>query len=97
MSDNGKQLKLEEFERLYTENGIFHIRSTPYHPEENGLVERFHGMHLFMLCKYCKHQSGKWSSLLPVLLYYSKATPSASPSCFPYTYVLSDLQSSILS
>eukprot|EP00731_Ephydatia_muelleri_P023099 Em0015g682a len=41
VSDNGPQFVAKEFEDFMLKNGIRHIRSAPYHPATNGLVERF--------------------------------------------------------
>ena len=41
MSDNGPQFVAKEFEEFMLNNGIKHIRSAPYHPATNGLVEHF--------------------------------------------------------
>ena len=40
ISDNGAQLKSEEFEQFLKRNGIKHITSVPYQPATNGLAER---------------------------------------------------------
>ena len=41
VSDNGPQFTSEEFIDFMKKNHIKSIRSTPYHPSTNGLVERF--------------------------------------------------------
>ena len=41
MSDNGPQFISEEFSKFCRANGIKHIRSAPYHPTTNGIIERF--------------------------------------------------------
>ena len=41
VSDNGPQFVSEQFQDFLQGNGIQHIRSAPYHPSTNGLVERF--------------------------------------------------------
>ena len=41
VTDNGPQFVSADFEKFLKGNGIKHIRSAPYHPASNGLVERF--------------------------------------------------------
>lgn len=41
VSDNGPQFVSQEFADFLKQNGVKHIRSTPYHPSTNGLAERF--------------------------------------------------------
>ena len=41
VSDNGPQFVSQEFDNFCRQNNIKHIKSAPYHPASNGLVERF--------------------------------------------------------
>lgn len=41
VTDNGPQFVAQEFDKFCKSNGIKHVRSAPYHPASNGLVERF--------------------------------------------------------
>ena len=41
VSDNSPRFVSQEFADFLKQNGVKHVRSTPYHPSTNGLVERF--------------------------------------------------------
>ena len=41
VSDNGPQFVSEEFETVMKQNGVKHIKCSPYHPSSNGQAERF--------------------------------------------------------
>ena len=78
VSDNGPQFVSKEFETFLNKNGIRHVRSSPYHPQSNGKIERFH-------CYLKKHfraavSEGKsWEDELPSILMAYRST------CHPMT------------
>ena len=51
LSDQGKQFKCRLFEVLCEKFKISKIHSSPYHPQSNGVVQRFHGTLVPMLRK----------------------------------------------
>lgn len=51
-SDNGPQFIAEIVREFFKENGLNHVFTTPYTPEENGHIESFHGIMSRSLGKY---------------------------------------------
>lgn len=42
ISDNGPQLVAREFKDFIREAGMTHLRTSPYHPQSKGKIERWH-------------------------------------------------------
>ncbi|GBN01125.1 Transposon Ty3-G Gag-Pol polyprotein, partial [Araneus ventricosus] len=64
-SDQGSQLCSSMFVEFTRMLGTQKIKTTPYHPISNGIVERFH-RHLKSAIK--AHENEKWSELIPIIL-----------------------------
>ena len=60
------------------------LRTTPYHPMCNGLVERFNGVLKTMLKKYVSKQPNIWDKYLPYLLFAYREVPQASTGFSPF-------------
>jgi putative transposase len=43
ISDNGPQFIAKEFKQFVREGGLTHVRTSPYYPQSNGKLERWHG------------------------------------------------------
>jgi transposase InsO family protein len=43
ISDNGSQFTARDFKRFVRLVGITHVRTSPYYPQSNGKLERWHG------------------------------------------------------
>jgi len=42
ITDNGSQYTAKEFKHFITRTGLTHVRTSPYYPQSNGKIERFH-------------------------------------------------------
>src|SRR5262252_1552392 len=43
ISDNGPQFAAREFKQFIRISGMDHVRTSPYYPQANGKIERWHG------------------------------------------------------
>ena len=43
ISDNGPQFVARDFKEFVRVNGMTHVRTSPYYPQSNGKIERWHG------------------------------------------------------
>ncbi len=87
LSDQGKQFESELFNQLCTKLKINKFRSSPYHPQSNGIVERFHGTLIPMLRKALK--GGKdWPKQLKYCLFAIRSTPNRSTGFSPFQVLL---------
>ena len=87
LTDQGTNFTSELLEEIYHLLHIGSLRTSSYHPQTDGLVERFNGTLKEMLRK-CATQDGKdWDKLLPYVLFVYREAPmspqiSRRLSCF---------------
>ena len=79
VSDNGPAFVSKEFEEFMKNNGIRHVKSAPYHPSTNGLVER--AVQTFK--KAMKKQSGTLQTRLSRFLFKYRTTPHTTTGISP--------------
>ena len=82
-SDNGTQFTGKTFQDWLRQNGIRHIRSSPYHPQGNGVVERLHRTLNNIITKITQHK-GNWATITPMALYFIRCTPSVTTGISPF-------------
>lgn len=80
-SDRGGQFESNVFTEMAKWLGTSHIRTTSYHPQSNGMVERFH-RHLKQSL-IAKANSRHWNDDLQLILLSIRATPKADLKCSP--------------
>lgn len=74
ISDNGGEFTSQEFANWLSEFGIEHRFTSPYHPQTNGLVERFNGTLQKILLKLSGGNERLWSKYLTEALYAYRIT-----------------------
>ncbi|KAF0772627.1 Uncharacterized protein FWK35_00001963, partial [Aphis craccivora] len=67
-TDQGRQFESDLFRALFV------VKSSPYHPQSNGMVERFHRT---LKSALIAHESKDWSSKLPIVLLAPRNTIKA--------------------
>lgn len=80
-TDRGKQFESRLFSELCKLFGSSRIRTTSYHPQANGMVERFHRKLKDSIIARCN--SMHWSEELPIVLLGIRATVKEDLNCSP--------------
>uniref|UniRef100_A0A0K8UV92 RNA-directed DNA polymerase n=1 Tax=Bactrocera latifrons TaxID=174628 RepID=A0A0K8UV92_BACLA len=79
-SDLGRQFESALFQQLLQWLGVSHLRTTPYHPQGNGLVERWHRtLKSAILC----HKVDQWTTYLPLILLGLRSAFKVDIGCTP--------------
>ncbi|XP_037931144.1 uncharacterized protein LOC119665956 [Teleopsis dalmanni] len=65
ITDQGRQFESTLFNELEKLIGAKHIRTSPRHPQANGLIERFH--RTLKTAMKCKHEH-QWSDAIPLIV-----------------------------
>ena len=86
-TDNGTNFTSKHFREWVTTFGIEHKTSTPYHPESQGVVERFHQTLKSILRKLCNGNDKVWDDNLPFALFAIRSAPSETLGMSPFELV----------
>lgn len=69
LSDNGAHFRNEVVKNLTEMVNTKHVLTTPYHPQCNGMVEKFNGTLVNSLRKMSYLKGDSWDSYIPTVLY----------------------------
>ena len=84
VSDQGSNLIGKLMTQLFELLGISRIKTSVYHAEANGLVERFNGTLKQMLRKFVGECTEYWDKYLPYLLFAYREVPCQSTGYSPF-------------
>ena len=87
VTDNGTEFD-GDFEKMCKSFGLKHIRTSAYHPQANGLVERFNGVLKRALYRLCENHPSSWPHLIPRVLRASRATRHSTTGLSPSEYLM---------
>ena len=84
LMDQGSNFTSQLLAELYRLLHIHPIRTSPYHPQTDGLVERFNQTLKSMLRKAATDEGKDWDKLVPYLLFAYREVPQASTGFSPF-------------
>ena len=84
LSDRGSQFTSDVMREVCRLLSVAQLHSAPYHPQCNGLVERFNGTLKNMLKKLMDSQPTAWDKLVPSCLFALREIPNETTGISPF-------------
>ena len=82
-SDQGPEFQAELMKEVCKLLDITQTKTTPYHPQSDGQVERFNRTLLNLLAKLCENEPEEWEDHLPFVMFAYRSTVHDSTGCTP--------------
>ena len=83
LTDQGSNFMSRLLSSMYERLGIQALRTSPYHPQTDGLVERFNQTLKAMLRRFVDADARNWDTLLPYMLFAYREAPQSSTGFSP--------------
>ena len=84
LTDNGTNFISKVIKQFCQTTGVHQIRTSPYHPETDGMVERFNSTLKKLLRKLTQNTKIEWDKCLPFVLWAYRGTMHATTGFSPY-------------
>ena len=84
LTDQGTNFQSQQLRELYRLLHIDALCTSPYHPQTDGLVERFNQTLKSMLRKTASTEGKDWDRLIPFLLFAYREVPQESTGYSPF-------------
>ena len=86
-SDQGSNFMSHLFQDVMLQLGIKQVKSSPYHPQSQGALERFHQTLKTMMRAYCFQENKDWDEGIPLLLFAARESVQESLGFSPFELV----------
>ncbi|KAJ8035952.1 hypothetical protein HOLleu_19788 [Holothuria leucospilota] len=83
-TDQGRQFESDVVKNLCEALGIKKTRTTPYHPQSDGLIERFNRTLKDQIAKFLFQTDGSWDDFLGQVEFAYNTSPHATTGFSPY-------------
>ena len=87
MSDQGSHFLNKTIDVLTQEFQVYHQKSIPYHPQENGIVESFNNILENALTKVFNVNINNWDMRIPATLWDYRMTCKKMTGKTPFRFV----------
>ena len=84
LTDQGSNLMSSLLQEMYLMLNISRLRTSPYHPQTDGLMERLNGTLKSMIRKFTESNQKDWDEHLPYLLFAYREVPQESTGFSPF-------------
>lgn len=84
LTDRGTNFTSKFLQQVYQLLGIKGLKTSSYHPETDGLVERFNQTLVQMLRKFVNEVGTDWDQWIPYLMFAYREVPQASTGFSPF-------------
>ena len=89
-SDQGREFENGLMKSLCSLLGCVKTRTAPYHPESDGMVERFNRTCLMMLSMFVNDQRDNWHELLPFVMHAYCTSVHESTGYSPFRLIMGE-------
>ena len=86
-SDQGTNFMSNVFQEMMYQLGIQQLKSSAYHPQSQGALERYHQTLKTMMKTYCHDNPNDWDKGIPFLLFATRDVPNESTGFSPFELV----------
>nr|XP_033806336.1 uncharacterized protein LOC117363128 [Geotrypetes seraphini] len=96
LTDQGSNFLSREMEKFWQGFGIRHLKTSAYHPQANGLVERFNQTLKQMLKKVGSQEKKEWDLYIPLVLFAAREKIQDSLGVSPFEMLFGRVPRGIL-